>query len=160
MKFLTDSMLGKLSRWLRIAGHDVSYSEEIGIHDDNALISRALDEGRILLTSDVQLFRKVKKAGGRCFLIKSRDVLSQLLEISKVAGKKIELDFENSRCPVCNGELQVTEKICVKDRVPEKVFKSQMVFWSCKRCGKIYWEGKHWKNIIEMATEYNRRVEC
>ncbi|MFN4133875.1 MAG: DUF5615 family PIN-like protein, partial [Candidatus Hadarchaeales archaeon] len=141
MKFLADSMLGKLSRWLRIAGHDVSYSEEIGASDDNALISCALNEGRILLTSDVQLFRKVKKAGGRCFLINSRDVLSQLLEISKVAGKRIDLDFENSRCPICNGELQTTEKIHVRGKVPEKVFKNQSVFWSCKRCGKIYWEG-------------------
>lgn len=159
MRFLADSMLGKLSRWLRIAGHDVSYSEDFSASDDNALISRALAEDRILLTSDTQLFRKLRRAGGRCLLIKSRDVLSQLLEISKIAGKKIKLDFENSRCPICNGELQTIDRARVRDMVPEKVFRAQKIFWTCVGCGKVYWEGKHWKNIIEMAMEYERRVK-
>ena len=35
MKFLLDSMLGKLARWLRMLGHDVTYTVKL---DDSALL--------------------------------------------------------------------------------------------------------------------------
>jgi hypothetical protein len=161
MKFITDGMLGKLTRWLRLAGHDVVYLMELKTTsetEDEALIKHAKSKRRILLTSDVALYRRAKKAGAKSFLLRSSDVISQLAEISKFKGEKVKIDLENSRCPVCNGELKEADKREVEKVVPEKVLKSHKRFWVCMGCAKVYWEGRHWKTIIEMASRYDEMV--
>lgn len=161
MKFITDGMLGKLTRWLRLAGHDVVYIGDLKTAsetEDVALIEHARSSRRILLTSDVALYRRAKKAGTKSFLVRSSGVIPQLAEISKLGGRKVKIDLENSRCPLCNGDLKEVGREEVRGLVPENVLKSHERFWACVGCGKNYWEGKHWKTIIEMASRYNRMV--
>ncbi len=161
MKFVADGMLGKLARWLRLAGHDVVYVGELDFGaggEDKKLIEYANAKKRSLLTSDFELYKRSKKYGVKSFLIRNNGVINQLLEISRFMGQKIKIDFEKSRCPVCNGNLKVVGKKEVGGSVPEKVLKSHEVFWLCKKCGKAYWEGKHWKTIIDMASEYEKKV--
>jgi hypothetical protein len=139
----------------------VVYVKELGVgveREDAALVEKAKLEGRILLTSDVELNRRAKRAGVRSFLASGNDVVVQLVEISKLAGQKVEIDLENSRCPVCNGLLKIASKDEVKASVPANVARVQDKFWVCKSCGKVYWKGSHWKNIIEMASRYGRVV--
>lgn len=161
MKFIIDGMLGKLARWLRLAGHDVIYIKELGVgieKEDAALVEKAKLEGRILLTSDVELNGRARRAGVKSFLVSGNDVVSQLVEISKLGGQKVEIDLENSRCPVCNGPLRTAEPREVEGSVPAAVAKSHRQFWVCSDCGKAYWRGGHWKNIIELASRYGRVV--
>ena len=54
MKFVADGMLGKLSRWLRMLGHDVKYSTEL---NDAELELLAKTENRVLLTKDLELYK-------------------------------------------------------------------------------------------------------
>jgi uncharacterized protein with PIN domain len=162
MKFIADGMLGKLARWLRLAGHDVTYIGDLQVppeRQDDVLLERAKLEGRILLTCDLVLHRRAKKAGIRTAFIGAKDVVSQLAEVSKRSGKKIEINPENSRCPVCNGLLESASEEEVIRLVPETVLKTGREFWRCVKCGKIYWRGRHWKTIIEMASRYNRMVK-
>ena len=49
MKFLVDSMLGRLAKWLRILGYDTLYFSSL---DDNDLVRIARAEGRMVLTRD------------------------------------------------------------------------------------------------------------
>ncbi len=161
MRFIADGMLGKLARWLRLAGHDVTYIGDLKLapeEQDDALIQMAKPEKRILLTCDLALHRRARRAGVMSTYIKSDDVVSQLAEISKRSGRKIKIVPENSRCPLCNGSLKSAEKQEVKGLVPETVLEAQREFWQCVRCKKIYWKGKHWKTIIEMAFRYNQVV--
>ncbi len=53
MKYVADSMLGRLAKWLRVVGCDVTYFRDI---DDDDLISYANDTKRVILTMDT-LFR-------------------------------------------------------------------------------------------------------
>ena len=46
LKFITDGMLGKLTRWLRLLGHDVEYANNT---EDKELMAMAKKEERILL---------------------------------------------------------------------------------------------------------------
>ncbi len=55
MKFLADSMLGKMARWLRMLGHDVTYNVPFG---DNELLEVAKKENRVLLTKDLELYQR------------------------------------------------------------------------------------------------------
>jgi uncharacterized protein with PIN domain len=52
-RFVCDAMLGGLARWLRAAGYDASWQNEI---DDHALIRLAQAEGRTLLSCDSEIF--------------------------------------------------------------------------------------------------------
>lgn len=162
MKFIADGMLGKLARWLRLAGHDVIYVRDLKTSaetEDETMIEIARTKRRVLLTSDVELYKRAKGAGVGSFLLKSNDVLSQLVEIFKTGGQRIDMNPEKSRCTVCNGLLKEAAAQEVFESVPEKVIKRHEKFWRCVDCGKVYWPGKHWKTIIEMASEYNKMVD-
>ena len=65
MKFLADGMLGKLARWLRMLGQDVIYSVQFS---DNELLELAKAECRVLLTKDLELYKRAIGTGLRCFL--------------------------------------------------------------------------------------------
>ena len=45
MRFVVDCNVGKLARWLRVAGFDTLFFKDI---DDNRLVRVAVDEGRVL----------------------------------------------------------------------------------------------------------------
>lgn len=161
MKFIADGMLGKLARWLRLAGHDVTYVGDFGVpadEQDDVLLERAKLGRRVLLTCDLVLHRRAKRAGIRSAYVESDDVVKQLVEVSKRCGRKIRIEPESSRCPTCNGSLGPASKGEIKGIVPASVLKAQREFWRCKNCGKVYWQGTHWKTILEMATRYNRMV--
>ncbi len=162
MKFIADGMLGKLARWLRLAGHDVAYIGDVKVppdEQDAALTELARLEGRALLTSDLALHRRARKAGAKSMFIEGNDVVSQLAELSRKIGRRIEIAPENSRCPACNGSLKATGKSDVEGIVPINVLKAQREFWRCVKCGKVYWHGRHWKTIIAMASRYNQMVK-
>ena len=162
MKFIADGMLGKLARWLRLAGHDVVYIGDLGIpaeEQDDVLLSHARREKRALLTCDIDLHRRARRAGVKSAFIQSSDVVNQLVEVSRRSGSRIRIQPENSRCPMCNGLLEEADKREVEGKVPATVLESQREFWRCLSCGKIYWQGSHWRTIVEMAERYNRMVE-
>jgi len=162
MKFIADGMLGKLTRWLRLAGHDVIYIGDLGVpadEQDDVLISRAEGEKRVLLTCDVDLYRRARRAGSKSVFIKSNDVVGQLAEVSKRCGRKIRIRPENSRCPMCNSAIELAAKKEIEGKIPRAVFDAHREFWRCSSCGKIYWQGKHWKTILDMASKYNRMVK-
>jgi len=60
---------------------------------------------------------------------------------------------------MCNGLLELAGKGEIEGKIPATVLKVQSEFWRCVNCGKIYWQGKHWKTILEMASRYNRMVK-
>jgi hypothetical protein len=162
MKFIADGMLGKLARWLRLAGHDVTYIGDLRVpaeEQDDALLSRARQEKRVLLTCDIDLHRRARRAGVKSAFIQGSDVVGQLVEVSRRSGHRIRIQPENSRCPMCNGLLEKASKTDIWGEVPATVLENQREFWRCSSCGKIYWQGNHWRTIVEMAKRYNRMVE-
>jgi uncharacterized protein with PIN domain len=162
MKFIADGMLGKLARWLRLAGHDVIYIGDLKVpagEQDDALLSLSRGEDRVLLTCDMELHRRARRAGVKSAFIQGIDLVDQLVQVSRRSGSKIHIRPENSRCPMCNGMLEEVGKEEVEGKVPANALEGQSEFWRCSSCGKIYWQGSHWKTIVEMVERYNRMVE-
>ena len=145
MKFVLDEMLGSSSRWLRMLGFDVKYFKA----SDNDLLKVAMNEDRILLTKDLELFNRAKNSNLKSFLLRGDDEPERLANVSRHFNIKLEIIISKSRCPVCNSLLKFVEKKAISD----KVFKGTLChfddFWICTSCGKIYWQGKHWKQINE-----------
>jgi len=116
-RFISDAMLGSLSKWLRILGLDTLYFKKI---DDNELIRIAKQEDRTLLTRDAGLAKR--KTIDNCILINSNDTFEQLKEVLLwVKGQGSE-GKGNPRCTVCNGSLMPVDKESVMDAIPDHIF--------------------------------------
>lgn len=148
MKLLADSMLGRLARWLRMSGYDTLYFKQRG---DEDLISIAANENRILLTRDAKLHAKARKLKLQSCLVSSGDLMEQLKQLIAEFGVVIQNTPQFARCSECNGEIERAEKSVVKGKIPGTVFETVDEFYICVDCGKIYWQGSHWRKIREAA---------
>lgn len=150
-RFLVDSMLGSLARWLRISGYDAEYRRDA---DDDSLMEEASRTGRVLLTRDRVLVLRAMKRDIEAFLVNGEDDVEQLGELAAALGLK--LDPSSSRCPRCNGSLTQVDRDQVRDRVPEASLKAFDVFWVCGSCGGVYWRGSHWDQIVSTIEEADK----
>jgi len=149
-KFVTDGMLGKLTRWLRMLGHDVEYTGSMG---DKELIQKAKKESRILLTRDLELYQQAIAKGADAFLIESPNQTANLASLAERFNLKLEIDVKASRCPKCNSRIKAVPKATVADRIPKTTSSNYDEFWQCQGCGQVYWRGAHWKRIDKTLKE-------
>jgi len=155
MQFITDLMLGRLARWLRLLGFDTSS----GFIEDDEILMVAKKEDRSLLTRDKMLFESARRLGIKGFCISSSDLQGQLLELfGELKIDQVTLDPESSRCPVCNGTMARAQVEEVRDRVPQKVREFHRDFWNCSDCGKVYWMGTHWVKIEKEINDLNSKL--
>ena len=156
MKFLADSMLGKLARWLRMLGHDVAYNTQL---DDNELLDLAKKERRILLSKDLELYQRAIAKDIDAFFVEGNKESERLAEVAKRYGLELAIDMEKSRCPVCNTKLNATQKEKLSGELQKNTFTYYEKFWKCPNCGQIYWEGAHWKQIGNTLNEARAQLE-
>jgi uncharacterized protein with PIN domain len=150
LKFITDGMLGKLTRWLRMLGHDVEYSRS---DDDKKLIENAKSEKRVLLTRDLKLYQHAMTHGVDAVLVEAATGAEKLADLARRFNFNLEIDVTVSRCPKCNAKIKPVSKDVVIDRVPKATSTYYNEFWECPRCGQIYWQGAHWKRIEKTLKE-------
>jgi hypothetical protein len=155
MKFVTDGMLGKLTRWLRILGHDVEYARSM---NDQELIRKAKKERRILLTRDVELFKQAIAKSAEAYLIEDPNQTANLASLAKRFKFKLEVDATASRCPKCNGRIKVTSKSEILQSVPGTTSSNYDEFWQCQNCGQVYWHGTHWQRIDKTLEEARKTL--
>lgn len=153
-KFLLDGMLGALARWLRICGYETKYIQNA---PDEELLEKAAGEGLVLITRDRLLYRKAQRGGLEVFLVGGDDDVGKLASVSK--RFHLTLDPGRSRCPNCDAILQLVNKEAIKNIVPSRTYKAYDDFWVCNSCGKVYWRGSHWKNIVETVAEASKLAE-
>jgi len=154
-KFIIDGMLGKLARWLRLLGNDAEYLRDL---DDKELIRRASSGNMVLLTSDVELYRMASARGVVAYLVKGHNEPERLARIVKRFNLQLEFNPLSSRCPKCGARIEEVSKESVRDEVPPSTYETYDKFWMCTNmyCGKVYWRGSHWKNIMEVLANTNR----
>jgi hypothetical protein len=139
VRILCDEMLGSLARWLRVLGYDTEYARDM---KDSEIIERASREGRVVVTRDGQL---AKRLATRAILIASVDLDVQLDEFLAVAPEKPDPSRLLSRCPACNTFLEPGHP--KEGEVPGDVLLSGRTIWFCPGCRKYYWEGSHTRNM-------------
>ena len=104
LKFILDVHLGKLARWLRLLGFDVYYETH---YSDKDIINLIQKEQRIVLTRDIGLLKIKTVVVG--YWLRSQDPKEQLAEVMERFHLKSHV-HPFTRCPLCNGLLQMVEK--------------------------------------------------
>lgn len=146
MRFIVTQELGKLARWLRIAGFDTVYyrAQDIG-----RLAITALRDNRIIVTRNRNIPHLQK-----CMVIVAASTLpEQLREIKEKLDLPIQTDTMFTRCTLCNAVLEPINKTAAQGKVPVRVYREHHQFMHCPACNKIYWRGSHWGNITEVMVQ-------
>lgn len=136
-------------------GHDVEYA---GSMDDRELILRAKEEKRILLTRDVELYRRAVARGIEAFLVESPNQTANLGSLAKRFGFSLEINMTISRCPKCNSKLKPATKATVADKLFETTASNYDRFWRCQGCGQVYWQGTHWDKIEKTLEQARKSI--
>ena len=144
MRFIADEMLGKLSRWLRMAGFDVAYRRQI---PDEDLLEAARAESRVLLTRDTRL---IQRCDPEQSLFIGHDLLAdQLQEFFQRFPELKSQVVPLSRCVECNALLRPIAKEEIREKVWPYVYQHQERFTTCPDCHRVYWEATHVAKIRE-----------
>jgi uncharacterized protein with PIN domain len=141
-RFVADVMLGRLAKWLRIAGFDVLYSNR---YADDELIALSSLGNRILLSRDTRLL--VRRSVSRFIFLESEKILEQIRQVFCATGVE-SLPALLSRCLSCNRILTDVPREKARELVPPFVFETQSRFKSCSACGRIYWAGTHRRAVL------------
>ena len=156
MKFIADNMLGKLARWLRMLGNDVTYDVKL---DDLKLLQLAKSETRALLTKDLQLYQRAAGKDINAYFVEGKSEAERLAELAKRYGITLEMNMDKSHCPICNTQLKATPKEALIVEVEKNTFTYYDKFWKCPNCGQIYWQGAHWKQISSTLDSAKAKLE-
>lgn len=138
-RLLADDMLGRLARWLRGAGIDTAYAGDGPARDDDEILRRAREEGRIVVTRD----QRFPGGGGDVIVIESRRLDDQLVEVLRHLPGFDPLAAPFSRCMECNGPVRPVKE------APKAPAGAKGPFTTCADCGRLYWEGSHVDRIRE-----------
>jgi len=138
-RLLLDGTLGRLARWLRLAGYDAA------LVDENELnVYRAVRQsGRLLLTRNTS-FRQ--RRGITVLVIEADKVIDQMADVKAKIGPPPNT---GPRCAECNVTLLPTAPESVEGRVPPYVLRTAKSFAHCPSCHRIYWPGSHWEAIAD-----------
>jgi len=140
-RFVADAHLGGLARMLRMLGFDTLYDNHFL---DDAIVAIGEQDGRIVLTRDRELLKRRTVTHG-CYVhaLKSEQQLREIVERLDLARSAKPFTL----CLHCNVPLHPVDKVSVLDRLPPKVREHYERFSTCDNCGRVYWEGSHWRHM-------------
>lgn len=143
-RFVVDSMLGKVAKWLRVLGFDARY--------ERLTRQKQLDEyrkeGFWLVTRNRRWYGQPKT-----LWIEANDPKEQFRElVSQVPISPQEIRFLH-RCILCNHLLYEIPREQVYGSVPDYVFENNTSFYQCPNCRRIYWSGSHPKRMRSRLRE-------
>ena len=145
-RFVADAHLGGLAHLLRMTGFDTLYDNH---YQDDEIERIAAAQGRVVLTRDRELLKRRGITHG-CYVHALRSEL-QLREVFD------RLDLARSarpftRCLSCNAPLKPISALEAAPHVPPRVRALHQRYVTCEGCGRIFWEGSHWRRMREMVS--------
>jgi uncharacterized protein with PIN domain len=142
MTFVADTMLGKLSRWLRILGYDTVYDATMTLEQ---LALAAESSESMFLTRRTKL--PAKTVFRNVIFIPHEKFEDQLRFIVERCNLQISGTLF-TRCLTCNTEVIRIPKDRIQGKVPHRTFDGTNEFFICPHCNNIYWSGAHYRNTV------------
>jgi uncharacterized protein with PIN domain len=135
-KFVADSMLGKLAKWLRVLGYDTHYQR----HYSPGVMDELVKGSRLLLSRRRETVHQYTGA----LLLHGNAVGEQIAELKERLHLVPDRSRWFTRCLICNillGDVQIDT---ARENVPEYVFYQNISgIKYCPSCGRYYWPGSH-----------------
>ena len=146
-----DAGLGGLARWLRAAGCEAFWRQDIS---DADLVNEAMRTSAMIITTDSPLLdrRPITRGDVRAIWVPPTLTMLEQLRLVQAELSLPDRDLD-SRCMRCGGELAGVSKEAVKERIPPRTYLWRDEFWECRDCGQLFWNGTHWKRIRERLTQ-------
>jgi len=136
-KFILDSNLGRLARYLRLLGLDSLYRND---YQDAEVARIASEQQRTVLTRDRTLLQRRIITHG--YFVRAQQPRAQVREVlARLDLYRLVAPF--TRCTRCNGELQAVDKQAISARLEPKTRMYYDDFRICNACGQIFWQGSH-----------------
>ncbi|KHD08385.1 twitching motility protein PilT [Candidatus Thiomargarita nelsonii] len=145
--FILDVHLGKLANYLRLFGFDTWYRND---YEDAELAQISSSEKRILLTRDMGLLKRSLVTYG--YFLRETNPKRQLREILR-RFDLFRLISPFRRCINCNGSVHSVDKADIREQVQADTLQYYERFSRCDDCGKIYWQGSHYKKMQAFVEE-------
>jgi len=142
MKFIADTMVSKLGKYLLMMGEDVVLVPSSW--KDDRIISLARRENRMVLTKDQELAGTLKT---QALLLKARSLKQTLQTVMTTFKLVYNPEMLFSRCLTCNTPINPIEKKTVRDRVPVQTYQHFTHFFECPHCKQIFWKGSHFEDV-------------
>ena len=147
VKFLADTMLGRLTKWLRIMGYDTRYQP---IYEDGAM-DIWINTGHLLLTRQKTLINQYPHS----LLIRSDHIEEQLKNIKDAGYLSHDRSKWFLRCLRCNILLKEINNKEVLDKIPEFVLNQTNVkIHFCPSCNRFFWKGSHRSRMTEQLKKW------
>ena len=149
--FVADCTLGKLSRYLRLAGFDTLYDS---LPPDPTRLFAMAQARRKILTRSVRLSKTLSP--DRLLFIEHNDPRAQARQVMQILQLRRSELRPLTRCAVCNQALQPLAKEDARGRVPEYIAETLFQFQACRQCKRVYWQGTHarrWSNMMNAWFE-------
>ena len=140
-RFIADAHLGGVAHFLRLCGFDTLFDA----HFQDAEIERlAARDGRIVLTRDRELLKRRTITHG-CYV----HALKPEQQVREVVRR---LDLARSvrpftRCLCCNTPTRAVDKEEGAQLLPPSARAQHTRFTACDGCGRVFWEGSHWRRM-------------
>ena len=146
-RFIADTMLGKLAKWLRVMGYDTYYQS---VYRERAM-EGFIQEGRVLLSRNRSLIEKYRPS----FFIRSERINEQLIEMRDNGFLKDSKSLWFSRCLVCNEKLRLISINDAPEKIPDYVYYQNITIISyCTVCSRYYWPGSHRGRMLEQLSQW------
>ncbi|NVK40869.1 MAG: twitching motility protein PilT [Oceanospirillaceae bacterium] len=140
-RFILDVHLGRLARRLRLLGLDTWYRNQM---DDRPIIRLARLQGRTILTRDRGLLQQPDVTHG--YYVRATSPERQLHEfLARFEPWPWIQPF--SRCMRCNGLIERLSPADVRRQVPPRLAREFDVFFHCRQCDQLYWQGSHYDRL-------------
>jgi uncharacterized protein with PIN domain len=153
LKFYADSMLGKLSRFLRFFGYDTLYRSKEEVAN---MIEVSQKDDRIVLSQSKAVISKCRKKDVKAIPMPTLSIEEQL----KTLKTELQIEFyvppKNMLCSICNGIIVKKEKEEIIEKIPKGTALYYDDFWQCVECDKIFWLGSHWEDIKRIISKVEK----
>ncbi len=145
-------MLGKLAKWLKILGFDTLYFSKA---NDDQLFEIARRQRRFLLTRDHSLLNRL--GSQRALFIESEDWREQIRQVIVSLNLTPKI-APFSRCLNCNIKLKRLSRVNARNLVSPYVYERARRFAFCPQCGRVFWQGTHFKAMEEELSSLFQKV--